>query len=120
MCKIFICIFLFVASFLPAQKSLSLDIGDWEPFTSSRDPDSRILELLVKEIFALSDLEVEYNYYPWLRSLKNVEKGYSDGSFPLIKTPEKQKTTISSQEPILVEETVFFHLKSLQFTWCNF
>ena len=100
-----------------AQEKLLMDIGDWEPFTSSRDTESQILEQLVREIYALFGIKVEYRYYPWLRSLTNVENGECDGSFPLIKTPERDITTLSCKEPILIEDSVFFYLKKKRFDW---
>ena len=118
--KILVCIFIFVAAGLYARETLLMDIGDWEPFTSSRDQDSQVLERLVGEIFALYDIDVEYRYLPWLRSVKNVESGESDGTFPVIRTPERNETTISSREPVLVEETVFFRMKDLKFDWSGF
>ncbi len=92
-------------------------IGDWEPFTSSRDENCQILEQLVAEIFALYDIKVEFRYYPWLRSLKNVESGACDASFPLMDTPERRINVIATKEPILVEENVFFYLKNKDFHW---
>ncbi|MBN2625532.1 MAG: transporter substrate-binding domain-containing protein [Spirochaetales bacterium] len=118
--KCIIPILLFLSFFLTAQEVITFDIGDWEPYTSSRDPDSQILEQLVTEIFVLYDMDVEYRYYPWLRSLCNVENGDSDGSFPLMQTAEREESCLSSQEPILIEENVFFHLKSLDFDWSDF
>jgi polar amino acid transport system substrate-binding protein len=118
--KSFMPILLFLSFSLLAQEVITFDIGDWEPYTSSRDPDSQVLEFLVKEIFALYDMDVEFRYYPWLRSLRNVENGSSAGSFPLMRTGEREVNRLSSQEPILVEENVFFHLKNLDFDWSDF
>lgn len=105
---------------LSAQDSLVLDVGDWEPFTSSRDGNSQVLEELFEEIFALYGIGVEYVCHPWVRSLTNGEDGISDGSFPLIRTPERDLYTISSGESILVEPNVFFHRTDMDFDWEDF
>ena len=120
MFKILCFLILLTTSVLYGQETLSFDIGDWEPFTSSRDPDSQILELLVREIFQRNDIDVVFRYYPWARSIENVKKGNSVGSFPLMRTPDRDKTTICSKEPILIDEIYFFHSKNLPFDWISF
>ncbi len=99
---------------------ISLDIGDWEPFTSSREKNADITEKLVIEAFKLENIKVKLSYYPWKRSFVNVKKGEAVGTFPWMKSKEGNKDFFYSKEPVLKESIVFFHLKGSGFKWNNY
>lgn len=87
---------------------------------SNRFPDSRVLEVLVEEVFAQNGISVEYRYYPWMRSHENVKYNNADGTFPWIRSEDREDYFLYSEEPVIVEKTVFFHLESLDFHWDDF
>ncbi|MCP3921579.1 MAG: transporter substrate-binding domain-containing protein [Desulfobacterales bacterium] len=99
---------------------ITIDIGDWEPFTSSRVKNANITEKLVIEAFKLVKIKVNFKYYPWKRSLVNVKKGESVATFPWMKSKERDKQFYYSEQPVLKEKTVFFHLKYSGFKWNNY
>ncbi|MBN2658505.1 MAG: transporter substrate-binding domain-containing protein [Spirochaetales bacterium] len=105
---------------LSAEETLDLAIGNWEPFTSDRFENSRVLEQLVREIFALSGVGVTYSYYPWMRSHEQVKSGQNDGTFPWIWTEERSKDFYVSEEPIMTEETVIYYRRDFDFDWETF
>lgn len=100
-----------------AADVVNLAIGEWAPFTSEKDPKGKLLEKVVTEAFKLEGVEVKYSYFPWKRSYNNVEDGTADGTFPWIKTPEREAAFITPKTPVLVDDAVYFHLKSKPFDW---
>jgi len=117
--RVFIIVWLFVFS-VQAKEMLTLAIGEWAPYTSSTEKNGKIAEHIVREAFALENIEVKYKYFPWKRAIVLVQRGDELGTFPWYKTPQRQKDFIISKEAILVSKTVFFHLKSLNLQWSKY
>lgn len=103
-----------------SQDNATFAIGEWEPFTSEAQDHAKILEILVREALALGGIEVDYEYYPWKRSYLYTENGMVDGTFPWIKTDEREELFIIHKEPLIVAETLLFHQKGLDFDWKEF
>ncbi|GLQ33539.1 substrate-binding periplasmic protein [Litoribrevibacter albus] len=99
-----------------------LDIGEWAPFTSEKDPDGKIAETLVREAFALEGFDVEYNYYPWKRSYERIKNGQSDGTFPWFVNPDRGDNDyfIISKERLFRDKEVFFYHVNRPFDWKEF
>ena len=74
-----------------SKETVKIALGDWEPFTSSRADNSNISEELVREAFKYQNIEVEYQYFPWIRSYKYVEKGEFQATFPWVITEDRKK-----------------------------
>ncbi|MBN1969769.1 MAG: transporter substrate-binding domain-containing protein [Candidatus Delongbacteria bacterium] len=110
---------LFLVVFSLYGEKIVIASGDWEPFTSSRDENGKLLELIVNEVFKNAGIDVEYLYYPWKRSYELVKSGKADATFPWMKTEERLKEVIYPNESILLEKSVFFHLKSTNFSFTN-
>jgi polar amino acid transport system substrate-binding protein len=100
-----------------AEETVKLAIGDWEPYTSSTNPKGKLLEVVVTEAFKLEGVVVKYEYFPWKRSITNVENGDFDGTFPWNKTPERVSSFHIPQQSLLKDDAVYFHLKSKAFDW---
>jgi len=100
-----------------ANEKVTLAAGDWEPFTSSREENANIAELIVIDAFKLVDIDVELKYFPWKRSFEMTKKGDFVGTFPWQVTKDREKDFYISEQTILVEKTVFFHLKDNEFNW---
>jgi len=106
---------------LHAGDVIVLAIGEWPPYTSaSLNKKDKIAEMIVKEAFNLEGVEVKYEYFPWKRAYVSVLRGDYAGTFPWIKTKEREQQFFLSKEPILKNKEVFFHLKSLDFDWNTF
>ena len=100
-----------------AAEVINQAIGEWPPFTSEKDAKGKLLEKVVTEAFKLEGIEVKYGYYPWKRSAAMVEEGQADGSFPWSKIPEREKLFQSATSPVMTDESVYFHPKSVAFDW---
>lgn len=100
-----------------AGETVKFAIGDWEPYTSSTNEKGKMIEKVVTEVFKLEGIDTKYDYYPWKRSMLLVEKGESDGSFPWIKTPEREKDCVFAKSILFKDEAVYFHLQSKPFEW---
>lgn len=115
----FVFLLIFVSSLI-SQDTITLAIGEWQPFTSEIEENSKMLEILVREAFAIEGVNVIYEYYPWKRSYMYTEQGMVDGTFPWIKTDEREVKFIYHEEPLIIEETLLFHLETLDFHWDDF
>jgi len=114
---IYFIFFILFASNVYSGEVVKIAIGNWEPFTSKRDKNANMSELIVREAFKLENIDVQFEYFPWKRSYENVLNARYIGTFPWAKTEEREKNFIINKEPIFKEKTVFFHLKDLDFTW---
>lgn len=103
----------------PAGETVKLAIGEWPPYTSQYDPDSKILERIVTEAFRLEGIEVKYDYFPWKRSYIYARDGDYDGTFPWQKDREREDTFYINSIPLVSDVSVFFHLRSRSFDWRN-
>ena len=103
-----------------SEEVVKIAIGDWEPFTSSRADNAHINEDIVRAAFLLEDIQVDYHYFPWIRSYQYVEKGEFQATFPWVITEKRKKEVYYTKEPILTEQTVLFHLKSRPLQWETF
>jgi len=116
---IFFTLLTIVSNRLMATETVTMALGDWQPYTHSSNSKYQMLERVVAEAFALEGVKVEYRYYPWQRSLINVQAGLEDGTFPWEMTAQRQIDYFIHRVPLLVDHTVFFHLKSLAFDWSS-
>lgn len=116
--RLMMCLLLVLAGVTDlGAETVRLDIGEWSPYTSEKDPNGKIAEMIVAEALALSDMTPEFRYHPWKRSYENARTGKSAGTFPWYASEEKAKDFIFNKEPIITVKTVFFHLKSTAFDW---
>ncbi len=99
-----------------AEETIRLASGEWEPYQSQHLKYNGVASRIVSEAFAMSEVKVEYDYFPWARSLKSAKTGEWDGTFLWFDTPERRKFFFIS-EPILDIQYVFFHLKNYSFDW---
>ncbi len=118
--KFLIIIIAFCSFFcLIAEEKITLAIGDWEPYASSIPGNANVAEVIALEAFKLVGFDVEFEYFPWIRSYNRVKKVEADATFPWVKTKEIESDFIVSKEVILSVKTVFFHVKDLDFNWTS-
>ncbi len=98
-------------------ETVRMAIGEWPPYTSGKDNDSRIFERVVTEAFRLEGVDVKYEYFPWKRSYIYTIEGRSDATFPWTKTEERKKIFYLNSEPLAYDDGVFFYLKRKNFNW---
>ncbi len=100
-----------------ANETIELAIGEWAPYTSEKDPNGKLAEILVTEAFKLENIDVTYKYYPWKRAFEGVKKGKFAGTFPWYGTDERKSDFNLVVEPVITSKTVFFHMKDVDFKW---
>lgn len=102
-----------------ALDKVTFAIGDWSPYTSKSNPDGKLAEKIIVEAFAQEGVEVELTYNKWSDSYEQVKAGKSDGTFPWYLNEERLADFLFS-DPILVEQQVFYYLKSTDFNWSTY
>jgi polar amino acid transport system substrate-binding protein len=111
---------LFASSSLIAE-TITFALGDYEPYTSKKNPEYKLAEKVVTEAFALEGIDVKYEYYPWSRSYGKTEDGTFLGTFPWGRTGNEEKFLIP-KEPIFRGYEVFFYDPNVltNFDWKEF
>lgn len=112
---------LFASTATPVlAKTLVLGAEEWYPYISPELEDKGFTGRVIKEAFALSQVNVELRFMPWARALKMAQEGSIDGTFLWYKTPEREPFFYFSEQPLAEMTVVFFHLKKFDFTWKTF
>ena len=114
--------FLLVLFSLPgyAAQAVTFSTGEWPPYTSEKDPKARVLLTIVSEAFKLENIDVQFEFYPWKRSIRSAEELKVEGTLPWSKSVKREEIYFYSEQPIIITRTVFFHLKSLEVQWDTF
>ncbi|MDE1464256.1 substrate-binding periplasmic protein [Spartinivicinus poritis] len=93
--------------------------GEYPPFTSKEVVHGGFVQHMVREAFKRKGFRVEYNYFPWARTLKETQKGNYHATAFWYYSKEREKSFIHS-ESLHSADIVFFHLKTTPFkSWDN-
>ncbi|MCP3927047.1 MAG: transporter substrate-binding domain-containing protein [Desulfobacterales bacterium] len=90
--------------------------GEWQPFISKNLKHYGVFCHILKEAFASEGVKVIYKWVPWNRAYVLTQRGEFDATAAWIPTSERKKHFYYSST-ILVNQKVFFHLKSFRFDW---
>jgi len=118
--KFFFLFFLLSGVFAPAalgNEVVKFAIGEYPPYTSARNPNARVLEVLVRAAFKLQAIDVEYGHYPWQRSFALAKNGDVDGTFPWLKNSDRMQDFYIGDQEIYQDQGVYWHLRSTPFDW---
>ena len=118
--KFVLAIVMACVSALATAETVTLAIGDWEPFTSSKDPESQISQDIVKEAFATQGVTVEFDFMPWKRAYVATQEGKVDGTFPWYSNEQRKQEMTIAEEPLMQEKEVFFYRADKGFDWTSF
>jgi len=99
-----------------AEEVFRLASGEWAPFTSKNLKHYGVANHIVKEAFKLVGVKVEFDFFPWARSLKVTQDGKWDGTGYWSPNSEWDDTLYHS-DPIGEIKFVFFHRKDKPFEW---
>lgn len=107
------CLMVLVAIFMTTQTcwagSYKLATIEYPPFVFLENGKAAGMNVeVIGEAFARAGHSVSYDFVPWTRGLKSVEKGRVDGLFPVYKTPERMKYAIYTSEVLGEEAATFF------------
>jgi len=90
---------------------------DASPYAAEHLPAGGFWCRLVKEAVALHGHEVSVRWYPLKRAYSMVEQGNADLSLGWLKTPERQKAVLFSDQPVASSPVALFHRKDAAFDW---
>lgn len=111
------CLLMAIAQATPAEETIRLTNGEWQPYVSEHAPHYGFASHIVSEAFALVGVRVEYGFFPWKRALESAKKGQWDGGVGFWDSEERRKYFYFPEEPIAPSEMAFFHLKTTKFDW---
>jgi polar amino acid transport system substrate-binding protein len=111
------CLLMAAAQPTPAEETIRLTNGEWQPYFSEHSPHYGFASHIISEAFALVGVRVEYGFFPWKRALESAKKGQWDGGAAFWDSEERRKHFYFSEEPVVPTEMAFFHLKSTEFDW---
>ena len=94
-----------------AEAKVVIVTGDWPPYTSEKMEGYGFLSKIVSAAFKEAGIEIEYQFYPWLRCEKNIKEGKAYAAFPYIITDER-KAIYDFSDPLGKSSFKFFYLKS--------
>lgn len=101
------------------QPELRISVGDWPPYLSSELKHNGVIAHLISDILADEGYRVSFQFLPWPRAYSAAAAGRFDGTAVWMHKAEREADFYFS-EPLLDEQFVFFHLKSLPFDWQRF
>ncbi len=107
---------IFAGNAFSENVSIRLTNGEWPPYLSENLEHYGIATRIVTEAFALQGIDVEYDFYPWNRSLMLARKGHRDGTV-VWSYSEKRAQNFYFSDPVINATWVFFHLKETAFDW---
>jgi polar amino acid transport system substrate-binding protein len=79
-----------------------------------------LVDQIVREAFEAAGHTVTYEIYPWKRAFLNVEKGTNDITYPWTFTDDREKVITFSRKPLIVNRSLFYYLKSTDFSWSEY
>jgi polar amino acid transport system substrate-binding protein len=102
-----------------AQETIRITNGEWAPFYSENLPYHGLDSRIVSEAFALEDVNVIYDFFPWKRSYEISKHGVWDGTIGWPYNKERAQFHYFSKQPINKGEWVFFYRNDASFDWDN-
>ena len=99
-----------------SERPIIVTTGQWSPLISESSEHHGPISVIVKEAFALSDVNIEFRFLPWKRAMKEVRSERASASSVWRKTKQREEEFLFS-EGVYKSQNVFFHLKSKPFDW---
>lgn len=103
----------------PDPGVIRLANGNWPPYNGADLPFAGCDSQVVAEAFALENLKVEYDFFPWARSYSLSATGKRDGTLSWADTPEHRIHHYLSIEPTTLQEWTFFYRNDNPLVWRN-
>ena len=113
------CLLLGICVQASEQPELKISVGDWPPYLSSELKHNGVIAHLISDLLADEGYRVTFQFLPWPRAYSAAAAGRFDASAVWMHKSEREADFLFSA-PLLNEEFVFFHLKSLPFDWKTF
>ncbi|MCP3925703.1 MAG: transporter substrate-binding domain-containing protein [Desulfobacterales bacterium] len=100
-----------------ADEKICITSGEWAPYISKELKYYGVASRIVSEAFALEGVKVVYKFYPWKRSYIEAHKGKCNSSIGWTKKTDREAIFMFSDEPVIIGQSVFFHLKKKHLKW---
>jgi polar amino acid transport system substrate-binding protein len=100
-------------------RSLTISVGEWPPYLSSELKHNGVIAHLISDLLADEGYQVSFRFLPWPRAYASAAAGQYDATAVWMHKEEREADFLFSA-PLLDEQFVFFHLKSLPFDWKHF
>ncbi len=113
---VFICFILTAYSSAFSEEIIKIANGEWPPYQSKELAHYGYASRIVTEAFALEGITVKYDFLPWKRAYEMSKRGKWDATFLWTITDER-KPFFNGSDPIIEDQDVFFHLKTVDFDW---
>ncbi|PTS85658.1 ABC transporter substrate-binding protein [Pseudomonas sp. HMWF032] len=114
-----VCLLLSLSVQANQQPELKISVGDWPPYLSSTLKHNGVVAHLISDLMADEGYRVTFEFLPWPRAYAAAAAGRFDGTAVWMHKAEREEDFLFSA-PLLDEQFVFFHLKSLPFDWQTF
>lgn len=113
-----------IALALPAMatsedNTLTISTGEWPPFLSENLKHHGVAARIVTESFASQNINIQYGWFPWVRSYNNVKTGNWDASAIWAVTNERKEDVLFS-DPVIKNQTVLFFRKGHAIDWQSY
>ncbi|MFC3153065.1 substrate-binding periplasmic protein [Litoribrevibacter euphylliae] len=93
-----------------------LGTGDWPPLISPEEDGFGPISQIVVESFEHEGITPILRFWPWSRTMENLNEGNIDASYAWRKTDERLETYAFS-DPVYDTGNVFFYRKGYPFDW---
>jgi polar amino acid transport system substrate-binding protein len=114
-----VCLWWVLSAQATEQPELRISVGDWPPYLSSELKHNGVIAHLISDILADEGYRVSFQFLPWPRAYSAAAAGRFEGTAVWMHKAERESDFYFS-EPLLDEQFVFFHLKSIPFDWQRF
>lgn len=103
-----------------AAPAATLAIGEYSPFVAQPLPEYGVTAAIVTAAFNEQGIQVHYDFLPWKRGYTLTLQGKYVGTFPYLKTPEREASFLYS-EAIFTDRFRLFveHSQQKQSNWLN-
>ncbi|GLR11618.1 hypothetical protein GCM10007907_04080 [Chitinimonas prasina] len=81
--------------------------NDYAPFADQKLPEGGMTTEIVKRALAESKAELKLDWQPWSRGLEETKAARFAGTFPYLKTPEREVEFLYSQPIYTIEDRLF-------------
>ncbi len=92
---------------------------DYAPYADSKLPEGGMTTELVKHAFAAVKTEIKIEWRPWARGLDETRHGVFVGTFPYLKTPEREKDFLYSDVLVKIQDRAFIKAGNHKFDFNN-
>ncbi len=103
-------------STLAMSETIKISSGEWPPYISQSLKHHGFVSHIVTEAFSSQNIQVEYVFHPWKRSLEEARTGTVAGSIVWSRTSNREKEFLFT-DTVITGQAVFFYRVGSKFDW---